>query len=315
MNAVDLSVVVPVYNNATTLDELLDRLVHVLTPLVRTFEIIPVDDGSRDDSFAILTRRAAADPRIRPLALRRNFGGQAALCAGFDQVCGARVVCMDADLDNLPEDLPALLAALDRGYDLACGVRAQRRDALFARRLPSTVFNLYVRRRLGTTVHDIGCGMRAMDARLIHRLASEGEGRRLITPLLLRRATSVAEVHIGSQRAARRGGGHSFLSLLGIAADFYLYSARRPFLVGGLIAAATVAVGLLLLTACVLGAGATSGVLAVLLIGVGTVGGLTSLLGEYVQRLYQLAQGLPFYEIREDPPVRADEAGHESLRA
>jgi glycosyltransferase involved in cell wall biosynthesis len=302
---VDLSVVVPVYNNAATLGELIDRLLATLDPLPFSFELIFVDDGSSDASFELLRARAAAEPRVRAYALKRNYGSQGAICAGFDLVRGKRTVCLDADLENFPEDIPALLAALDRGYELACGVREMRRSPLW-RRVPSAVFNAFVRRQIGTTVRDIGCGMRAMDSRVVHQLASEGEKRRLVTPLLLKRARSVVEVPIRHQPSGAPS--HSFLTLLGIAFDFYLLTARRPFLVAGLLSVAGALAGAGVLAAALLRGGAVLALTGAILAVAGLLGGLLSLLGEYVQRTYQLGQGLPFYELRpreaegESPP-------------
>jgi glycosyltransferase involved in cell wall biosynthesis len=296
---VDLSVVVPVYDNAGTLDELIDRTLATLDPLPLSFELIFVDDGSRDASWEVLRRRSARDPRIRAYAQKRNFGSQSAICAGFDLVRGKRTVCMDADLENFPEDIPALLAALDRGHDLACGVRERREGSTLRRKIPSALFNAFVRRQIGTTVRDIGCGMRAMDSHVVHDLAAEGEKRRLITPLLIRRARSVVEVPIRHQPSGAPGG-HSFLTLLGIAFDFYLLTARRPFLVAGLVAAGALAVGLACIAAGLLGAGFATGLVGLVLAVGGLLGGLISILGEYVQRSYQIGQGLPFYDLRPD---------------
>lgn len=303
MSAPELSVVVPVYNNAATLEELLDRIVRVLDERGAEFEIVLVDDGSRDRSGEIIKRRAADDPRIRPYALTRNFGSQAAICAGFDLVRGRRTVCLDADLENYPEDIPLLLEALDRGHDLACGVREQRSDSLLQRRLPSTLLNAYVRHRIGTTVRDIGCGLRAMDSRVIHNLEAEGEGRRLVTPLMLKRARSVVEVPI-RHRPKSEPGGHSFLTLLGIALDFYMLSARRPFLIGGITSLALFAVGSVLLVAAWMAAAPRLAIGALLLLAAGFVGALLSLVGEYAQRIYQLDQGIPFYELEDDTDDR-----------
>jgi glycosyltransferase involved in cell wall biosynthesis len=294
-------VVVPVFNNASTLDELIDRLVAALAPLGVPFELIFVDDGSRDESYALLRRRAGADPRVRAFALTRNFGSQSAICAGFDLVRGRRAVCLDADLENFPEDVPALLAVLDQGHDLVCGVREQRGDPLFGRRIPSAFMNWYVRRQTGRDVRDVGCGMRAMDARLLRNLAAEGEHRRLVTPMLLRRARSVAFVPIRHRPSSLRLG-HTFLTLLGIAADYYLLTARRPFLVSGLVAAAALAVALALGVAAALGASHALGLAALVLATGGSLGGLLSLVGDYVQRVYQLGQGIPFYQLRDDEP-------------
>jgi glycosyltransferase involved in cell wall biosynthesis len=299
MSAPELSVVVPVYNNAATLDELIERIVGVLDQRGTSFEIILVDDGSSDRSADIMAQRAAGDARLRPYSLTRNFGSQAAICAGFDLVRGRRTVCLDADLENYPEDIPLLLEALDRGHDLACGVREQRSDSLLQRRLPSALLNAYVRHRIGTTVRDIGCGLRAMDSRVIHNLAAEGEGRRLVTPLMLKRARSVVEVPI-RHRPKQEPGGHSFLTLLGIALDFYMLSARRPFLIGGIASVILFAIGWPLLLAAWIAETPRLALAALLLLASGFVGALLSLVGEYVQRIYQLDQGIPFYEIKKE---------------
>ena len=291
MNAVDVSVVIPVYNNAATLDELIDRLIAVLTPLRCSFEIIFVDDGSRDASLSILRGRAAREPRIRPFPLVRNFGSQAAVCAGFDLVRGRRVVAMDADLENCPEDIPALLEPLDRGYDLVCGYRENRRAPWLTRRLPSWLMNAYVRRQTGTRIRDLGCGMRGFQSWVIRDLDAEGENRRLLTPVLLRRARTVMEVPL-RQGATGKASGHSFLTLLGIALDYYMLTARRPFLISGLVSAATAVTGVALILVGPRLAG-------LVLTASGLLGGLLSLLGEYCQRLYQLSQGVPFYKLQD----------------
>lgn len=291
MAPVDVSVLVPVYNNAATLDELIDRVLAVLDSASISFELICVDDGSRDSSLAILERRAAADGRIRVFAMVRNFGGQAASCAACDQVRGRRVVHIDADLENFPEDIPLLLEHLERGYDLVCGVREQRRDAWLTRRLPSLLINYYVRRQSGIRIRDVGCGLRALDARLIRNLATEGEGRRLLTPVLLRRARRVAQVPVRHRPKAERGG-HSFLSLLGIALDYYLLTAQRPFLLSGLFCVGALLSGLAMVA---LGPRVPGLIVA----GIGALGGLLSLIGEYVQHLYRLAQNAPFYELQD----------------
>jgi glycosyltransferase involved in cell wall biosynthesis len=298
MDVVDLSVLVPVYNNAATLDNLISRLRAVLEPLAPAFEIVFVDDGSRDASLAILRRHAANDPRIRVFALARNFGSQAASCAACDQARGRRIVHIDADLEVFPEDIPRLLEQLDRGCDLVCGYRESAGDRSHLRRLCSALINMYVRRRTETPIRDVGCSMRALDARLIHNLAAEGEARRLMTPILLRRARRLVQVPVRHQPRATRGG-HSFLTLLGIALDYYLFTARRPFLISGLFCAVTLVSGIVL---SALG----THLFGLILAATAVLGAILSLIGEYAQRMYHLAQRLPFYELRDlshEPPA------------
>jgi len=291
MNDVDLSIIIPVYNNSSTLDVLIDRLLAVLDPMQRSFEIVFVDDGSRDSSLAILQARAARDSRIRPFALVRNFGSQAAACAALDLARGRHMISMDADLENCPEDIPAFVELLDRGYDLVNGYRETRGAPWLTRRLPSWLMNVYVRRQTGTHIRDVGCGMRGFQAWVVRNLEAEGEARRLLTPVFLRRARKVTEIAL-RPGVPHRSSGHSFLSLLGIAVDYYMSNARRPFLVSGLLALAAIAGGCVLF---VLGA-ALAGLIS---IASGLLGLLLSLLGEYCQRLYQLVQGVPFYQLRD----------------
>ena len=227
---VDLTVIIPVYDNAATIGELLDRLGAVLDELPLESEVVLVDDGSRDDSLALLRERAARDRRLRVFALTRNFGGQAAACAAIERARGRWVLSIDADLENCPEDIPAFVAELERGYDLVCGFRDVRTAPWLTRRLPSLLMNAWVRRRTGTAIRDLGCGMKGCQAWLLHDLEAEGDARRLLPPLLLQRARTVAEVPI-RRGVAHAPGGHSFTSLLGMTADYYLATAARPFLV------------------------------------------------------------------------------------
>jgi len=287
--AVDLSVLVPVYNNASTLKELLDRLLAVLQARRLSFEIVLVDDGSTDSSLSILRARAGRDARIRVFALVRNFGSQAASCAACDQARGRRIVHIDADLENLPEDIPRLLDRMDEGFDLVCGYR-DRRGSVLTRRWPSRLVNAYVRYQTQTPIRDVGCGLRAFEARLVENLAEEGEARRLMTPVLLRRARRLAQVPVRYRQKGNRGG-HSFFSLLAIASDYYMVSARRPFLVSGFLASGAVVAGVIMVAAGLLLAGLIVGVTGVLGAGI-------SLLGEHLHRIYQLVQRRPFYELQ-----------------
>ncbi|HYD50135.1 MAG TPA: glycosyltransferase family 2 protein [Terriglobales bacterium] len=290
----DVSVLVPVYNNAETIAELLDRILAVLSPRAISFEVVIVDDGSQDDSLGILQARAAADARLRVFALTRNFGSQAASCAACDLARGRRIVHIDADLENFPEDIPLLLDKMEEGFDFVLGYRVERKSPWLTRRLPSRLLNRYIRRQTKIPIRDAGCGLCGLDARLIRNLEAEGEARRLMKPMLLRRARRITEVPV-RHRASAKTSGHSMLWLLGIAADYYMLTARRPFLITGLVAGIVLAAGTVLICAGAAGAGLIS-------IGVAALAMLLSLIGEYVQRLYHLAQARPFYELADRHP-------------
>src|SRR5690606_14924202 len=147
----DVSIVIPVYNEVDNLPDLVDRIDHAMRPTGRAFELIAIDDGSRDDSAAVLTRLAADRPWLRPVLLARNYGQSSALQAGFDRVRGRYVVTLDADLQNDPLDIPAMLERLDRddSVDMISGWRQQRQDKALSRRLPSVIANRLISRSTG----------------------------------------------------------------------------------------------------------------------------------------------------------------------
>jgi hypothetical protein len=169
------------------------------------------------------------------------------------------------------------------------------------------VLNAMARRRLETTVRDLWCGMRAMDSRILEDLASEGEARRLLTPLLLERARSAVEVPIRHAPAAR-GSGHSLVGLAAVALDFWVATARKPFLIAGILAASAAGFGVLL---CIAGVAAGRPLLAVSGVVVGVGGALAllvALVGDYAQRIYELGLGRPFYVRRDDGRVDPPES-------
>ena len=154
------SVVVTVLNEATTLDELYERTTATLEGLGRPFELIVVDDGSTDGTFAALERLHAADPRVRAVRFKRSFGQHPAMHAGLVRARGDIVVTMDGDLQNQPEDIPRLVEAIEAGYDVASGRRAARRDS-WGRTLPSRLINGMLRRFTGVAISDFGCAFNA----------------------------------------------------------------------------------------------------------------------------------------------------------
>jgi len=176
----DLSVVVPVYNERDNLYLLYQAVVDALKPLDKTWELILVDDGSRDQSLPILEDLAEKDPtRVRVIALRRNFGQTAAIAAGIDHATGD-VVVMDADLQNDPQDIPMMMEKLDQGYDVVSGWRKNRQDAFITRTLPSNLANGLISKVTGVPLHDYGCTLKAYRREVITGFRLYGEMHRFI---------------------------------------------------------------------------------------------------------------------------------------
>jgi glycosyltransferase involved in cell wall biosynthesis len=177
---VDISVVIPVYNEAEGLASLNAMLRHALDPLAITCEIIFVDDGSSDGSFPILAALAAKDPRIQIIRLRRNYGQTAAMMAGIQHASGDVIIPMDADGQNDPHDIPRLLAKLDEGFDVVSGWRNAREDKAMSRVLPSKIANWLISRVMGVSLHDYGCTMKAYKRDVIEDVRLYGEMHRFI---------------------------------------------------------------------------------------------------------------------------------------
>lgn len=178
----DLSIVTPLYNESENVGPLVEWICEALESYPGSFEIILVDDGSRDDTWNQV-RAVAVDPRVQGLRLGRNVGQTAAMMAGFDHARGRVIVSLDGDLQNDPRDIPALISKLDEGYDLVCGWRRQRRDKLILRRLPSWVANRIIRRLTGVPITDNGCSLKAYRRDLLNRIDLYAEQHRFIPAL------------------------------------------------------------------------------------------------------------------------------------
>ena len=202
-----ISVVIPVHNEEPALLPLYDRLTSVLTALGRPYEVIFVDDASTDHSFELLANLAETDAHLKVVQLRRNFGQTAALAAGFHQAAGEIVVSMDGDLQHAPEDVPALLAKLDEGYDIASGWRKDRVDNALTRKLPSRIANWLMAKASGIHLRDFGTTFKAYRAEVLKEINLYGELHRFIPALASFYGARIAEVPIrNTPRAA--GGSH-----------------------------------------------------------------------------------------------------------
>jgi glycosyltransferase involved in cell wall biosynthesis len=191
-----ISVVIPVHNEEPSLLPLYDRLSRVLAALAQPYEAIFVDDASTDRSFELLANLVETDPHLKVVRLRRNFGQTAALAAGFDEAQGEVIVSLDGDLQHAPEDIPALLAKIDEGYDIASGWRKIRVDNALTRRLPSRIANWLMSKASGLELHDFGTTFKAYRAEILKEVHLYGELHRFIPALASFYGARVAEVPI-----------------------------------------------------------------------------------------------------------------------
>lgn len=192
----EVSVVIPLYNEEEAVSELYDRLKKVLNGLNRPYEIVFVDDGSSDKTFTITKTIQEQDHLVTLVRLRKNFGQTAGLAAGFDHSSGDIIIAMDGDLQHFPEDIPALLAKIDEGHDIASGWREKRVDNFLLRRLPSLIANRLMKWLSGVDLHDFGTTFKAYRQEVLGNVELYGELHRFIPVLASWQGVSIAEVPI-----------------------------------------------------------------------------------------------------------------------
>ena len=236
----ELSIVIPAFDEAESLPSLLAEADAALSALGRSYEIIVIDDGSRDATFATLKALAATDPHLIAVRLRRNFGQTAAVAAGFDLARGRVVITMDADGQNDPADIPQLLAKIEADYDIASGWRVNRKEPFFTRRIPSIVANRILAARTGVRLHDSGCSLKAYRREVVKHVRLYGEMHRFIPALASGMGVRVAEVPV-NDRARRFGRSKYGISrTFGVILDLFTlnfllgFQARPMQLFGGI---------------------------------------------------------------------------------
>jgi len=308
----ELSIIIPIFNEEQNLRPLHAQLKEVVEGLGISYEIIAVDDGSSDRSFAILKELHEHDKHLKVLRFRRHFGQTAAFAAGFDHSQGKVVITMDADLQNDPVDIPLLLDKVKEGYDIVSGWRVDRQDPFLSRRLPSMLANWLISQVTGVHLHDYGCSLKAYRREVVKGVHLYGELHRFIPALGSWMGVSVAEVPV--RHHPRRFGTSKYgvsrtipviLDLLTVR--FLLSYSTRPIRIFGGLGLLASAIGFTLgvyLTFVKMVMGKDIGnrpllLLAVLLILVGVQLVGMGLLGELVVRAYYEAQGKPIYALRE----------------
>jgi len=178
-----LSIIAPLYNEEETVPLLVAAVRAAMKGWREDWELVLVDDGSRDGTVAVTLEEASLDKRVRLVRLARNFGQSAAMQAGFDHARGEVVVTMDGDLQNDPADIPMLVDALDEGYDLVAGYRANRQDLMFSRKIPSRIANMLLRHITGVAIRDTGCSLKAYRREVLDRLRLYSDLHRFIPVL------------------------------------------------------------------------------------------------------------------------------------
>ena len=252
----DISVVIPLFNEEESLEELYGELLEVLSPLTEKWEVVAVDDGSTDSSWHVLQRLCESEPRCRAVRLRTNFGKSVALMAGFHAARGDVVVTLDADLQDDPHEIPRLLAALEEGCDLVTGWKYPRRDPC-TKVLPSKAINALTSWLTGLKLHDMNCGLKAYRRETVRNITLRGGQYRFIPALVSDRGFRVREIKVvhrarkyGTSKYGARRFLTGFLDLLTVL--FLTRYSHRPLHIFGTIGLLLSGAGILVVSALAL---------------------------------------------------------------
>ena len=315
----NLSVVVPLYNEEESLPHLVNQLISALRPAGETFELVLVDDGSSDRTAEVLAQVSTDVPEVVAVLLRKNYGQTAAMAAGFDVAGGEVIVSLDGDLQNDPADIPMLLAKLREGYDLVSGWRHQRQDAALQRKLPSRMANRLIGRVTGVRLHDYGCSLKAYRREVLADMRLYGELHRFLPALAFIEGARITEVKVNHRArqfgSSKYGIDRTFRVLMDLLTVWFMKRfLTRPMYVfgfGGLLAiAASLIASTYLLAIKVMGGDIANRPLLTLAVVLGLAGiqlFCFGLLGELLIRTYHESQGRPIYRIRET--LRGGRAG------
>ena len=307
----DLSVVVPLYNEEESLPHLVEQLLAALRPSGERFELVLVNDGSSDRTAEVLERLTRDIPELVGVVLRKNYGQTAAMAAGFDVAQGEVIVSLDGDLQNDPADIPMLLAKLREGYDLVSGWRHQRQDAALQRKLPSKIANRLIGRVTGVRLHDYGCSLKAYSRDVLSDMRLYGELHRFLPALAFIEGARITEVKVNHRArqfgSSKYGIDRTFRVLMDLLTVWFMKRfLTRPMYVfgfGGLIAILlSLVASSYLLAVKLMGGDIANRPLLTLAVVLGLAGiqlFCFGLLGELQIRTYHESQDRPIYRIRE----------------
>jgi len=308
----DLSVVVPVYNEEENVEPLIGEINGVLRHLGKSYEVVVVDDGSEDQTFAVLSKLHREQPTMTVVRLKRNFGQTAALAAGLAYARGEIVILMDGDGQNDPADIPALLAKLAEGNDLVAGWRFNRRDPFLNRRLPSMIANRLISWTTRVKLHDYGCTLKAMRKDIAKDLKLYGEMHRFIPAIAYERGARIAELKVNHRPRLRGQSKYGITRTLRVVLDlltvkFMISYSTRPSHVFGPIGILSGMGGFLIAIYLTIQkwvydleiGGRPLLLLAILLIFIGFQFVTMGLLGEMLARTYHESQDRPVFVVGE----------------
>jgi glycosyltransferase involved in cell wall biosynthesis len=310
--APDLTIVIPIRNESANIEPLCRELVETLESAGRSFEIVFIDDGSTDDSFASLAAWQSRDARMRIIRFRRNFGQTAAFAAGFTHARGRYIVTSDGDLQNDPRDIPRMLELVEQGHDIVCGWRKDRKDTFLTRRLPSMLANRLISWATGVRLHDYGCSLKIFRAEVVKPLRLYGEMHRFLPAIASEMGVSIAETVVNHRRRQHGTSNYGLSRTVRVILDlltvkFLLSYSTRPLQIFGLIGGGMGLLGLV--TTAYLSYQRLFGyksianrpllLLGILLIFTGMQLITLGLLAELQSRTYHESQNKPIYHIRE----------------
>ena len=304
LGGVEISVVIPVYNEEPNLREVIARTVAVLEGLGRTFEIVAVDDGSHDGSVALLEELQRKDARLRIVKLMRNFGQTPAMYAGFAHVRGCLVFSIDSDLQNPPEELAKLLAKLDEGYDVVQGWRENRQDTAL-RRYASKAMNALVSWSTGIHLRDLGCGLKGFRREVIDHMVRFSHHSRYVPAEIVWLGVRIAEVRVEHRERAGGESKYDIWTLLRLNFDMIASVTTAPIkfigLVGWLLSLVGFGMGGLVFEKRIVYGdfNQMGSVTALFFIIAGVQMIATGLMCEYMSRIYIEAQNKPYFVVKE----------------
>lgn len=299
-----VSIIIPVYNEEGNLPNLMGRLYPVMQGLGKPFEIIFTDDGSRDRSLAMLTEMAATYPEVRVIEFNGNFGQHMAIMAAFEVSRGEIMITLDADLQNPPEEIPKLVAEVEKGHDVVGSIRQQRQDTFF-RKTASMMVNIVTRKMTGMRMSDYGCMLRAYHRNVVNNINRCQETSTFIPALAQTFAASPSEVPVAHAERAEGESKYSLYKLIRLNFDLMTGFSVVPLqlfaLLGVLTSLFSVAFAVFLLVRRFIVGAEVEGVFtlfAILFFFVGiTIFGI-GIVGEYVGRIYQEVRRRPRYVVR-----------------